>query len=404
MDLVSGVSAAHRPLRVGIDARFLTHPQPGGFKTYTTSLIEALARVDRVNHYSLYVDRPICPSLAVEFGPNITVVEVPEIVPVIGMVWREQVSLVRRAVRDRLDVFHSPTLSAPLSMPCPLIVTVHDMLWRGHETSLTHNALTWRRRAMHAYYRSVPTRAVRRASAVITVSEASKSAIVEQLHLDPSRVWVTLEAAGSHFAPVHDAARVAEVRRRRGLSSDYVLALGSADPRKNLSTLLRAYRGLSPELRQRFTLAVVMAHPRLAQTLHRQVEALGMNDRVVFLDAVDDDELAALYTGATAFVFPSLLEGFGLPLLEAMSCGAPVVAADNSSIPEVTGEAGVLFDGLSDAALTDALTRVLSDDVFRETLIRRGFARAAEFSWDTCARQTVSCYERIARPEPADCA
>lgn len=402
MELASGASAIRRPLRVGIDARFFTHPQPGGFKTYTISLIEALARVDRINHYVLYVDRPIRPGLAVEFGTNVTVVEVPEIAPLVGMVWREQVSLVRCAVRDRIDVFHSPALSAPLWMPCPFVVTVHDMLWRGHETSLTHNVLTWRRRAMHAYYRSVPTHAVRRASAVITVSEASKSAIVEQLHVDPSRVFVTLEAAGSHFGPVRDAARVLEVRQKRGLTSDYVLALGSADPRKNLSTLLSAYHGLSSELRERVTLAVVMAHPRLAQTLHRQVQALDLSDRVVFLEAVDDDELAALYTGATAFVFPSLLEGFGLPLLEAMSCGVAVVAANNSSIPEVTGDAAILFEGPCDASLTDALTRVLSDSALRAELVRRGFARAAEFSWETCARQTVSCYERIARQEPVE--
>lgn len=388
-----------RPLRIGVDARFFTHPQPGGFKTYTMSLVEALSQVDRVNEYVFYVDRHYDAASGPAFGPNVTVVEVPEVMPVVGMAWREQVSLAWRAPADRLDVFHAPTLSAPLWLPCPLVVTVHDMLWRSNETSLSQHALSWKRRAMHAYYRSVPALAVKRAAAIITVSEASKAAILEQLHVEPDRVVVTLEAAGKHFARVSDATRLSAARAKWGLDHDYVLALGSADPRKNLGTLLRAYKDLPQDTRERVMLALVLAHPRLAGGLHDQVTALGLERRVKFLENVDDATLAALYSGCSAFVFPSLMEGFGLPLLEAMTCGAPVIAANNSSIPEVTGDASLLFDGTNHLELANLMTRLLNDACLRRSLSERGEQRALTFSWERCATQTIACYERVARVE-----
>lgn len=395
-ELTSEAIAPTRPLRIGVDARFLTHPQLGGFKTYTTGLIEALTSVDRRNQYVLYVDRPVDAEALALFGPNVTVVNVPEVMPIVGMAWREQVSLVRRATQDRLDVFHAPTLSAPLRLPCPLIVTVHDMLWRGHEASLSHHQLSLRRRAMHSYYRRVPAHAVKRAAVIITVSEASKRAILEQLGVEPSRVVVTLEAAGQHFTRVNDADQVAATRARWGLSQEYVLALGSADPRKNLSTLLLAYKGLAPAIRDRVMLALVLAHPRLSSVLHEQAAALGLEHRVKFLENVNDPALASLYSSCSAFVFPSLTEGFGLPLLEAMTCGAPVIAANNSSIPEVTGSAALLFDGPNHVELSQRLAELLTDEPLRRSLSDRGIERAREFSWEKCARETISCYRRVA--------
>ncbi len=380
-------------MRIGIDARFLTHPQAGGFRTYTRSLVAALAEVDGENEYVLYVDR--VPDDAPTLGPNFRLQAVPEEVPLLGMVWREQSALPRHIKRDRLDVFHAPCLTAPLRLPCPSVVTIHDMIWHRPlrldpaKPSLKHLLLD-------AYYRHVPERAARRASAVLTVSEAARASIVGKLGLPPDRVRVTPEAAAPRFRRVSDPEATAGVCARFGLPPGFVLAMGSADPRKNVSGLLRAFAALPPPLRERHPLAVVWTHRHLASGLQEEAHVLGVAPQLHFLQGVSDADLVLLYNSAAVFAFPSRYEGFGLPLLEAMACGTAVVAADNSSIPEIVGDAGLLVGADDTAGLAGALTRVLTDDALRDGMIARGEARAAEFSWQRCARETLAVYGEAA--------
>lgn len=380
-------------MKIGIDARFLTHPQMGGFKTYTANLVTALAAVDNQNQYVLYLDRPSGDNEAVPQRPNVVARVVPGNLPVVGMPWREQVELVRQAAADGVDLFHAPCLTAPLRLRCPLVVTIHDMIWLLPHRLSRGGAWSFRRRLMDRYYRSVPRWAARRAAAVITVSRAAKDSIVEQLGLDARRVTVTYEAPAPSFRRIADAGQIEAARRRHGLESGFILAIGSADPRKNLQTLVAAFALLPQDLRARYRLVIVWTHSLLAPTLNDTIQSLGLKERVRCLERVSDADLVLLFNAASVFVFPSLYEGFGLPPLEAMACGTAVVASNNSSIPEVLGDAALLVDGEDRTSIANAMARVLTDADRRATLIERGLQRVGRFSWEKCARETLKAYE-----------
>jgi glycosyltransferase involved in cell wall biosynthesis len=385
-------------MRIGIDARFLTHPQPGGFKTYTRNLIAALADIDAKNEYVLYIHRPADQDTPLPDQPNFTTCIVPGSLPLLGMPWREQVGLSRQAARDKLDLLHSPSLTAPLCLTCPSVVTIHDMIWFFPERFSKGSPSSGKRKLMGWYYRFMPHFAARRAAALLTVSQAAKESIVRHLGLPPSQIFVTHEAAGHIYRRVDDPEKIEALRQKHNLVSDFILAIGSADPRKNIATLVRAYALLPTFLQEQYQLAIVWTHHLLAADLAEQIEALDINSRLQLLERVSDEELVLLYNAASLFVFPSLYEGFGLPLLEAMACGTPVVAANNSSIPEIVGEAALLIEAEDTEAMAGTIARVLVDEILRTVLIEKGLKRAASFSWTKCARQTVAVYRRVLSP------
>jgi len=373
-------------MRIGIDARFLTHPQVGGFKTYTEGLLRGLAQVDADNEYLLYVDRATEACREFASRPNFKVRVVAETIPLIGMAWREQAALPRRASRDRIDLLHSPALTAPLCLPCPLVVTVHDVIWlrAGGGSSV-------RRSLLGSYWRVVARTAARRAKAIITVSQASKEDVVGLLGLDSRHIAVTYEAADPRFRPL-SAAQVDATRQRLGLPRAFVLALGSADPRKNVDGLVNAYALLPAALRADHRLVIVWAHADLAAGIRQQVNGLGLTGDVQFVRSVSNEDLVSVYNGASVFVFPSLAEGFGLPVLEAMACGTAVAASNGSSIPEVAGEAAVLFNARKPREVAEAMTRLLTDAQLRRSMTAKGLERASSFTWRRCAEQTLAVY------------
>lgn len=379
-------------MKIGIDARFLTHPQKGGFKTYTENLVKGLAHVDSENEYVLFLDRPPQEQHQIPSRPNFSTCIVSNGLPLIGMPWREQVGLTRQVACDRLDLFHSPCLTAPLGLACPLVVTIHDMLWFFPEKFSSGQPWSIQRGLMQWYYRIVTQQAIQNASVILTVSQAAKDSIVQHIKLDGKGIFVTHEAASPIYRQIDDAQQIEKIRHQCQLPREFVLAIGSADPRKNIATLLRAYALLPVALREQYKLVVVWTHRFLETELAKLVEELGLARFVQFLPQVSNEDLVLLYNAASLFAFPSLYEGFGLTLLEAMACGAPVVTANNSSIPEIVGDAALLIEAQDVKAIADAMTHVLTDAAICATLKRKGLERAAGFSWDICARQTIDTY------------
>jgi glycosyltransferase involved in cell wall biosynthesis len=383
-------------MRIGIDARFLTHPQPGGFKTYTENLIMGLSQVDSENKYILYIDRPPVDTDLIPGTSNCETRIVVGDLPTLGMPWREQVQLTRQVAADRIDLFHSPCMTAPLSLRCPLVVTVHDMIWAfPKQFSQTTATRSIKRNFMGMYNYFVPSLAAKRAVAIITVSHAARETILKYMKCPPEKVDVTWEAARSSFMKINDDQCLENVRRKFGLSTRYILGIGSADPRKNIQSLVKAYSLLSDELKNEYHLAIVWTHPRFAEEMSKQITALGVLDKIHFMQNVSNEDLVYLYNSASLFVFPSLYEGFGLPILESMSCGTPVAAANNSSIPEISGDAAILFDAKDTQELSQVITQVLTDENVRTTLIQKGLERSATFSWEKCARETLSVYKKV---------
>jgi len=278
--------------------------------------------------------------------------------------------------------------TAPPLAPCPVVATIHDL-------SFEHLPETFNRRS-RAQLRLTVRRTARKAAQILTLSEFSRRDIVDTYSIAPDRVSVTPAAAPSHFKPIEDETELRKIREIYGIERDYILSVSSIQPRKNLIRLIEAYsclRGLRPEgkLPQ---LILVGKRGWLDHETFRAAQRHSANDDIAFTGYVAEKDLPALYSGATCFVYPSFFEGFGLPVLEAMQCGAPVIAGNRTSIPEVVGKAGVLFDPFDTNSLVQALTRVLDDSEYRAALRIQGLERAREFDWKQTARMTLQAYQK----------
>jgi glycosyltransferase involved in cell wall biosynthesis len=369
---------AHSPsdLHVGIDARAASHPQTGGFKTHVLGLVGGLAQADPTGRYTLYLDRPAS-ELHRLAGGRATRVVVGQPVPVIGAAIREQLLLPRRMSRDGLDVLHSPAGTMPLLSPVPVVVTIHDAIEHmpAFMTGTVIPRRDPRRQLMSAYSRMCQGLAARRARLIVTVSERSAADLERYLGVGRSLLRVVSQAPAPTFRPLDVP------RRLPGRDTAFILAIGSADPRKDVETLLRAYARLPTSLRRRYQLGLVWTHAAQRQRLLRFASRLSIIDDVVSLSAPRDEDLCELYNRASVFVFPSRYEGFGLPPLEAMACGTPVIASAGGALPEVLGDAALYFSPRSDQALADRLITLLEAPTLWLELAARGSRHASSFSW-----------------------
>ena len=290
-------------------------------------------------------------------------------------------ALLRRRL-DGFDVFHAPGYVAPPRLPIPMVLTVYDLI------ALRHPRLAARSNVMH--YRLRLPRSARAAARIIVPTECVARDVTEQFHIPGGRIRVVPLGVAERFRPP-SAEAVAALRGRHGLGGPFLLFVGNVEPKKNLPTLLRAVAALRRDGRPH---ALVIAGVRgwKCREVYALPAELGIEDAVRFLGYVPEDDLPALYGAAEAFAFPSLVEGFGLPPLEAMACGTPVVASDADALVETAGDAALHVPARDAAALADALRRVLDDASLRERLVEAGLARAAEFTWTRTAEQTRAVY------------
>ena len=369
-------------MRIAIDAHSVGN-QLAGNETYAVNLIEALAEVDQSNQYTLYVTRQSAIDRFANRWPNFNVKRTVPHTPLV----RIPVTLSAELRRNPVDVLHVQYTAPPLA-PCSVVATIHDL-------SFEHLPETFNRRS-RAQLRLTVRRTARKAAQILTLSEFSRRDIVDTYRIAPDRVSVTPAAAPSHFKPIEDETELRKIREIYGIERDYILSVSSIQPRKNLIRLIEAYsclRGLRPEgkLPQ---LILVGKRGWLDNETFRAAQRHSANNDIAFTGYVAEKDLPALYSGATCFVYPSFFEGFGLPVLEAMQCGAPVIAGNRTSIPEVVGKAGLLFDPFDTNSLVQALTRVLDDSEYRAALRIQGLERAREFDWKQTARMTLQAYQK----------
>ena len=300
--------------------------------------------------------------------------------------WWDQVTLPRQLGSDQVSAFLSPYYKGPLRAPCPVVLTIHDLFFLDYPGQ------------RRPFYRSVMTQLARlyahRATAIIADSEYSRRSVVERLGLSPEKVTVIPVALGAEFKP-NPQREV--VRSRYGIMPPYILYVGNFKPHKNLARLIRAYAALPRLLRESHSLALAGGDRQGRAALEALARTLGVGDRVFFPGLIDDAELPALYSGCALFVLPSLVEGFGLPALEAMACGAPVAVANRAALPEVVGPAALLFDPEDEAAIAAAIARVLSVAELRADLAGWGLARAQEFSPDRTARSVLALLREVCK-------
>ncbi len=368
-------------MHIGIDYTAAVQ-QGGGIGRYTRNLIRALADLDRENDYRLFVagrgdDGPG------SWPANFRLRAVPLSDRWTTILWqRLRLPVPVQLVTGRLDLFHSPDFVLPPTGRTPTILTVHDLSFlRVPECFVP---------AFRRYLEGAVGRAVRRARRILADSESTRRDLIELLEVEPERVTVLYPGVEPRFRPVRDAEVLERVRARYNLPTRFILGLGTLQPRKNFDGLIRAFARLPAA--DDLHLVIVGSRGWMYEEMLALPARLGLEERVHFAGFVADADLPALYNLAAIFAFPSWYEGFGLPVLEAMACGTPVVAADNSSLPEVTGEAGLLVDAADLDALTGALVRLLSDRELRARLVVAGREQARQFTWEGAARQLLEVY------------
>ena len=367
-----------------------------GVGRYTRSLSEALLQIDAANEYEFFApprftDR--LPDFALESNNAPTYSRIKDSLRKLKKypLWvdwgRRQLFGFGGKLRH-YELYHELN-SVPLGFPAPIVLTILDLSVRLYPE--THPRV--RVDVFNKYFYQSLSR-VRR---IITISQAIKNELVELLGIPAEKVDVVHLAADSHFRPL-DPELVRQYLQKRELPPRYILYLGTLEPRKNLSLLIEAYSELPLDLRYRFPLVLAgfkgwPGDDSPYRVLEAQVDRLGIKEQVIFTGFVPESELPLLYNGAVAFVFPSLYEGFGLPPLEAMQCGIPVLVSSAPALSEVVANAGIVLPANNKTAWTESLRRILGDSDMRVEYKQRGMARALDFSWDKCARETIAVYQ-----------
>lgn len=370
-------------MRIGFDITPLSVPR-SGVGTYTACLLDHLRQAgEEIVPLSHYPD-------GYRWSPE---VDSPPSRPINKTAWMQFV-LPWKLRRLGLDLCHFTNSVAPLWTPCPSVITIHDMtLW-------LHPSYHPRRRL--AAMRPVIPLVARRAAAIITVSRSARDDIVRLLDVAPEKVTVIYEAPDAVFSPIHDEAALAALQRQYQLPSQFILHVGTLEPRKNLVRLLEAYAGLHHHKAIPHHLLFAGQKGWHYQEIFAAVERLELGHAVHFMDYVSNRALAGLYNLADALVFPSLYEGFGLPVVEAMACGTPVITSPNGSLKEITADAAAYFIPEEVDSIATVIHQVLTAPSMQVDLKNRGLARAATFSWQQTADQTRQLYGRvIAKMQPA---
>lgn len=373
-------------MRIAIDARYVQDHFPG-IGRYTYNLIGGLAGL-ATDDTLIVVHNPRLTNTRYDLAALARAgrVELAETAAATVSL-AEQWQLPPLARRVQADVWHAPYYIGPYRMPCPLVVTVHDAISSRYPQYLPSLAA-------RVTYEAAMRLALAAAGRVIAVSEASRADVRRFFAAPAARLRVVHEAADTRYAPQPPAA-VAGLRRRLALPARYLLYLGMNKPHKNLARLVEAWARVPPELRQTVQLVIAgRADPRYTQA-EETVARYGVAESVRFLGDVAEADLPALYSGALLFVFPSLYEGFGLPVLEAMACGAPVLCSTTPALLEIVGDAAVTVDPLDVAALAQAMARLLGDAAARQELAGRGLAQARQFSWQRAAVETMAVYREL---------
>ncbi len=371
--------------RIGLNAHLLSSHdtyRSAGVSRYIAKLLAHLPYVDPGNEYVAFVpDGRLCaPPWRAAVSPWATTS------PPARIAW-EQVCQPLAARRQRLDLLHAPVNVGPMIVACPLVVTVHDLSFVRYPQMFT--------RAKRMYLQQFTRWTLARAQAVIADSASTRRDLIELLGAPEERVVVVHAGIDEELAPATDEEALEAFRQRHDLPREMILFLGTLEPRKNIPTLIEAYGQLYRAGRIAHTLVIAGGKGWLYDEVYATVERLGLQDAVRFTGYVAAEELPLWYSAADLFCYPSFYEGFGLPPLEAMACGTPVITSNVSSLPEVVGDAGLLVDPHDAQALAQAIEQVLGDHALHERLRHAGLERAASFSWRACAEGTSAAYHRV---------
>lgn len=380
-------------MHVGINAQLLSYSQNyrnGGVSRYIRYLLAGLAERAGEHEYTVFVNgQDVVDRLARH--PRITYVSAPwpESRPAARVAW-EQLTLPGLIRQQHIDVLHSPVNVLPVRLPrqCAGVVTLHDLAFLRFPDVLT--------RSKRLYHRTFTIRSIRRATMIISVSESTRQDAVALVGVPAGRVQVAYPCLDERFSRQPSLEEVAAFRHARGYADGFVLYLGTLEPRKNITTLIEAYALLRDRYGRREKLVLAGGKGWLYDAIFERVKELGLMEEVVFPGFVADDEQVLWYTAAAAFVYPSLYEGFGIPVAEALACGTPVVTSNVSSLPEAGMGVALTVEPRNVAALAAAIHTALTDEELQVKTRQMASAVVQRFSARAMAEETISVYEQAA--------
>ncbi len=380
-------------MRIAINANLVSFSgtyRQAGVSKYTEFLINALGRLDPTNEYMIYFGNgPHPPDFAASPNFKLRPSRFDTEKPLVRIAW-EQALAPGVLWRDHPAVLHCPVNVMPLATLCPTVLTIHDLGFMRFPDRY--------RAAKRRYLHALTTLSAKRAAHIITPAESGRQEVIELLKVPPAKVTAIAEGVGPHFRP-RPLVEIAAWRQAQDVPDRFVLYVGTLEPRKNLPLLLKAFarwRTAEPAQAQDVKLVLGGAKGWLYEEIFRLVEELGLAEVCQFRGYISENDLPLWYNSASCFVYPSVYEGFGLPPLEAMACGCPVVTSNTSSLPEVVGQAGIMVGPTDETGLAAALSRLMTDKTEQARRREVGLAQAARFSWEAAARQTLEIYRQVA--------
>ncbi len=370
-------------LHIAYDATALP-PHPVGAGNYIIQLLRALIEQSTKARFTVFAQPHQRVLLNLPADAPVRFVDVPTMSPAVRLLW-EQTVFPWHLARLKPDLLHSPHYTMPLAAPVPVVVTLHDATFFYYPQHHTF--------AKRHFFPFIMRRSAHRAAALLTVSESTRRDMQRWIAAPLEKTFATPLGVAPDFHPVDEDTVLARVARKYNLPPKFILFVGLLEPRKNLPALFRAYTRLAASDSET-ALVIVGRKGWLPQAILEQVPA-HLHTRIIFTGYVAQADLPVVYNLAQVFVYPSFYEGFGFPVLESLACGTPVVTTPVSSMPEVAGEAALYAPPEDDAALSEAILRILQDPALAQDLRTRGLARAAQFTWQRTARLTWQVYLQV---------
>lgn len=354
-----------------------------GVGNYVIHLVHELAKIDKQNQYYIIANKKNArffstknPALKILITPNYTAIKP------LRILW-EQLLLPFIIKKNEINLLHSPGFIAPLIKTSASIVTIHDMTFFSHPQCHT--------RFKRAYFTTLIPHTIRNADAISADSENTKQDIIAHLATTPSKIHTIHLGIDTNFQPLDKKSAQQTLQKKYNLNKPFILFVGMIEPRKNLNRLIDAYVSLKTATQ----LVIVGKKGWHMDSFFKKIKDLRTKE-IVLTGYVPDEDLPFFYTAADAFVYPSLYEGFGLPVIEAMACGCPVVTSNNSSLKEIAEEAALLINPENTQELADAMKKIIHDKQLRKTLIQKGLKQAQQFTWKKTAEKTLELYHQVA--------
>lgn len=375
-------------MKIGIEGQRLFRQKKHGMDMVALELIRNLQAIDKKNDYVIFVKNDVDHCL--KSTPNFNIVEVAS-APY--PIW-EQINLPAAAKKAHCDLLHCTSNTAPVFTSMPLIVTLHDIIYM-ESLSVLKKGFTSYQKFGNMYRRYVVPQVVRKSARIITVSEFEKKRIGDFFHVDDHKLRAIYNGVSEHFKPITDKEYLNEIKAKYQLPDKFFFFFGNTDPKKNTPGVLKALSLFLNSSDEKIPLVMLDFDRTELSKIINEIGDPKLQDYIKLTGYVPNGELPALYALSTIFLYPSLRESFGIPMLEAMACGIPVITSNTSSMPEVGGNAALFIDPFKPEEITAAIKKLLSDPSLCETLIRNGFDNAQRFSWNIMAENVLNLYQEI---------